>query len=222
MGATNKEIARDIPISKQKRFWTRLFWVSALACLLIALVSRQAIVDLVILGAMEPHRSGFRVERHLPGKAPVSFRTSTSKFRLEQPNSWLRAYCAWKAPRCGAYIVQIDCDDMGWLKIDGKPAITLTGINAHAKGSIRWVMEAGPHLLDIKLINKQARGWLELKVQGPGDKGLHLLSSRDIRYIDLGNYYLWAMMIPWLYWGGLIGFAVLLILIGGLFSLEEC
>jgi hypothetical protein len=177
--------------------------------------------SLAILPGLDQDRHGLTAlvyDRQYPGGKPQhSLSLTTSHAVLSQPHTSLRAYGFWLPPVAGDYTLRLTCDDAGRLKLDGRTLMRLSGVSAANHDAISLALDAGPHLLEVELVNMPGQGFFRLEVQGPGAKSLSLLEADQLRQVSLGNYDFWAGLASgaeavrgW----GLGGLACLLIVLG--------
>lgn len=148
----------------------------------------------VIMGGAVPEKQGLKVELfdrlQTKGKPVYTFFNSLEKLTLEKPDSSLIAYGLWRVPQSSRYILHLECDDYGELKIDGKRLIHLSGINARNIGEAEVNLEEGYHVLVLHLFNGPGKGWLTLKARNDR-KSFSLLAGDNVTYLKRSSVETW-------------------------------
>lgn len=201
--------------------WRLVCLLSGLAWMLLAWGSWPLVWHLVLKPSIDHQRPGLAAQADSPGagdaRMKVSLRLDEAQGSLAQPDSTLRAHGVWLAPVDGEYVFRFSCDDEGELKIDGRTLIELKGVNANNFGEDRVFLEAGPHLLQVKLANVLERGWFKVGMRSTEAQDLELPGPASLRHLDLGNFDLWARLLEFsrsIAGLGLGGPALLLLFLG--------
>lgn len=144
------------------RLTSRHVWLYSPAFFIILLAFYLAAWPLVWRLVILPHASQERLGLEVitnsrldgRGRDVASQRVENSFFRLEQPQASQVAYAVWDLAQVGDYELRLECDDYGSVALDhGKPILELEGQNAHNPGQVTLRLQAGPHLLKLRLHN---------------------------------------------------------------------
>ncbi|MCA1905668.1 MAG: hypothetical protein LDL11_03640, partial [Desulfarculus sp.] len=129
------------------------------------------------------------------GKALAASRTTAAAFFLERPQTAARLRGLWRAPTAGSWRLRLEADDSGRLLLDRREVLALPdGAHAHNQGQVELELEAGPHLIQIDLVNYQGAGWVRLLVQAPDQDRFQPLVD-GLAPVDLGNLSDWLALV---------------------------
>ncbi len=182
---------------RQKRPWVAILCLGLLALAGLG-AAWPAVWRLVIL----PHTGrlpGLTAEVFtgpLPrGKALATSRAVAAAFLLEQPQSAARLRGLWRVPTAGSWRLRLEADDTGRLLLDRREVLALpSGTHAHNQGQVELALEAGPHLIQIELVNDQGAGWVRLLAQAPEQDQFQPLVN-ELAPVELGNLADWLALV---------------------------
>jgi|GEM_PF-5537538 len=199
----------------------RKHWLAILGLGLLALglylLAWPAVWRLVILPSAG-ERPGLAAEVFAgpqpKGKSAASARVETAAFPLDQANATARLRGLWRPVQAGLWRLRLQADDSGRLLLDRREVLALGGgPHAHNQGETELNLDAGPHLIQIDLINLQGAGWVRLLAQGPGQDDFQPLAL-GLAPVDLGNLSTWLALVdgleragPWLVLWSLLALA---------------
>ena len=174
------------------------WWLLALAGLLLCLASNTLIRQFVLLPNLNCERRGLSLELSTGGwplaETYHSQLLEQTTYQWDRPHSKALLRGFWLVKRAGVYLLRLQCDDAGELRLDQKPLIKTWGMHRVNGGNAAVYLEPGPHFISLEVLNAPQNGRLELGVKGPGDDEHRLLGPDDLAVLDLGNAGFWLAL----------------------------
>ena len=171
--------------------------------------------NLVILPKTSPDSHGLRIELFKKG---LLFNSTAGKMEsvdsyvtLDRPEHSALAFVVWEVPVSGRYRLLLETDSTCDLNLDGKTVLKIQGFYPQNGDGIIQYLKQGPHLLLFKFYSGPNKGWVDFKVQQPGEATFSRLSQPHLRYIKLNNFPEWWNFIHFLKWGLILGLCLILL-----------
>jgi hypothetical protein len=171
--------------------------------------------NFVILPKTSPDSHGLRLELFKKGLFLNSTAGKTesldSYVALDKPEHSALAFAVWEVPVSGRYRILLETDSTCVLNLDGKTVLKIKGIYPHNGDGTTQYLKQGSHLLLLKFYNGPNKGWVDFKVQRPGEVTFSRLSPSHLRYIKLNNFTEWWNIILFTKWALLSGLGLVLL-----------
>ncbi|HMK65380.1 MAG TPA: hypothetical protein VK564_06270, partial [Thermodesulfobacteriota bacterium] len=124
---------------------------------------------------------------------------------LDRPGHQALAFAVWEVPVSGQYRFFLETDSACDLLLDGASLCRIQGFYPqNGNGKIQYLPK-GPHLLLFQFSSGPNKGWVDLKVQPPGQTDFARIKPAQLRYVTLNNFPEWWMIFHFLKWALIIG-----------------
>lgn len=170
----------------------------------------------VLLPRASSDTHGLRIEIFKKGflfNSPAGTKKSEESYMiLDRAEHSALAFAVWKIPVSGRYRLLLESDSTCTLYLDGKSVLKIQGFYPQNGEGVMQYLNKGPHLLLFKLYSGPNKGWVDLKIQSPGETAFSRINQRDLRYIQLNNFPEWWNVIFYLKIGLITGLILSLLL----------
>jgi hypothetical protein len=151
--------------------------------------------NFVIFPKVSPASHGVRIDFFKKGflfNSSAGTKISEESYMiLDRAEHSALASAVWEVPVSGKYRFLLESDSTCALSVDGKTLLKIQGFYPQNGTGIVYHLEKGPHLLLFKLHSGPNKGWVDFKIQPPGETAFSRIIQRDLRYVKLNNFPEW-------------------------------
>jgi len=171
--------------------------------------------NFVIFPKASSDSHGLRIELFKKGflfNSPAGTRDSVESYlTLDRAEHSALAFAVWEVPVSGSYRLLLESDSTCALNLDGETVLKIQGFYPQNGDGIISYLKKGPHLLLFNFYSGLNKGWVDFKIQPPGETALSRISQQDLHYIKLNNFPEWWNFILFFKGALIVGLGLILL-----------